>query len=401
MSSSSSPVRLAMPVDLQRFACFARFPFDIRHQIWEEIIYTPGIHFLKFEENDDAPDTPNDFNSLGPQYAPKMGGDIKKSKFTSTLKPVYPFPAADKSYYLTMNKTFTQLSLACNEAKKLVENLIERQGNLTLDSGRLVHLAGSLDIVCFDYPGATWSRSLGLWAERLDQDQLAKIRRVAIRYSTKWDDECRVCRTCGIIHTYHRDHGNMRPRHAYEFAALFKNLESFYFMDCLAVRKQRDKSKPTSCIFAKRACGDKGESFASGEGGRTYYEVDPQLCKVNTHVFRTLSWVRENYIAYCQKYSKGQADPEKVKFKVLTCEWDTDELVPAKQQEPISGRVTSAYKRQKTRGVSLTDSFRKMSIGDTPAPDTKLYSGLPVVFGDGGKSKFEFTMEVPFPTLHT
>ncbi|KAI2784145.1 hypothetical protein F4815DRAFT_456974 [Daldinia loculata] len=400
MSSSSSPVRLAMPVDLQRFTCFAKFPFDIRHQIWEEIIYTPGIHFLKFEENDDAPDTPNDFNSLGPQYAHKMGGDVKKSKFTSTLKPVFPFPAADKSYYLTMNKTFTQLSLACNEARKLVENLIERQGNLTLDSGRLVHLAGSSDIVCFDYPGATWSRSLGLWAERLDQNQLAKIRRVAIRYSTKWDDECRVCRTCGIIHTYHRDHGNMRPRHAYEFAAMFKNLESFYFMDCLAVRKQRDKSKPTSCIFAKRAYGDKGESFASGEGGRTYYEVDPQLCKVNTHVFRTLSWVRENYITYCQKYSKGSVDPEKVKFKVLTCEWDTDELVPAKQQEPISGRVASAYKRQKTRGFSLTDSFRKMSIGDTPTPGAKLYSGLPVVFGDGGKSKFEFTMEIPFPTLH-
>lgn len=93
-------------------------------------------------------------------------------------------------------------------------------------------------------------------------------------------------------------------------------------------------------------------------------------------------------------------DPEKVKFKVLTCEWDTDELVPAKQQEPISGRVASAYKRQKTRGFSLTDSFRKMSIGDTPTPGAKLYSGLPVVFGDGGKSKFEFTMEIPFPTLH-
>ncbi|KAI1471041.1 uncharacterized protein F4812DRAFT_164498 [Daldinia caldariorum] len=400
MSSSSAPIRLAMPADLRRFTCFAKFPFDVRHQIWEDIIYTPGIHFLKFEENDDGSDVVHDFNPMGPQYAQKTEGDAKKSEFTSTLKPVFPFPAADKSYYLTMNKTFTQLSLACNEAKKLVENLIERPGNLTLDNGRLVHLERSSDIVCFDYPGATWSRSLGSWAERLDKDQLAKVRRVAIRYSTRWDDECRVCRTCGIIHTYHRDHGTMRPRHAYEFAALFKNLESFYFMDCLAVRKQRDKSKPASCIFAKRVYGDKGESFASGEGGRTYYEVDPQLCKVNTHVFRTLSWVRENYIAHCQKYSKGSADPKKVKFKVLTCEWDTEELVPTKQQEPVPSRVVSAYKRQKTRVQNLTDSFKKMSLGDAPDPSAKSYSGLPVVFGDGGKSKFDFTVRVPFPTLH-
>ncbi|KAI2465638.1 hypothetical protein F4781DRAFT_20057 [Annulohypoxylon bovei var. microspora] len=396
---SSSTVRISVPPSLQRFTCFSAFPFDIRHQIWEDIIYTPGIHFLKFEHNDDtvmddsdsATDDGDSIMDRVPASAP--GKDIKRAKFTSTVKPVFPFPAADKSYYLTMNKTFTQLSLSCNEAKHLVDNVISRPGNLTLDSGRLVLLERSSDIVCFDYPGASWSRSLGYWADHLDLEQLAKIRRVAIRYSTKWDEECRVCRTCGIIHNFHRNHDNTRPRHAYEFAALFKNLETFYFMDCLAIRKQRDKSMPTSCVYAKQAFGDKGEHFASGEGGRTYYEVDPQHCKVNTHVFRTLDWVRDNYVTHCQKRHKGRADPESVKFKVLTCEWDAEELVPPKRQETKSARVSN--KGHRTRITSVTDDLKKLKLTDTPNRDTRMYDGLPVTFGDGGKSKFDFTIEVP------
>ncbi|KAI0834228.1 hypothetical protein F5Y06DRAFT_279253 [Hypoxylon sp. FL0890] len=398
---SSSPLHLAIPPNLQRFTCFSDFPFDIRYQIWEDIIYTPGIHFLKFEHNDavelDDEDsvTDDEESTIERPSTPQGGRDAKRTKFTSTLKPVFPFPAADKSYYLTMNKTFTQLSLACNEAKKLIENIVARPGNLTLDNGRLVLLERSSDIVCFDYPGATYSRPLGYWADYLDLEQLAKIRRVAIRYSTKWDEECRVCRTCGIIHNFHRNHDNTRPRHAYEFAALFKNLETFYFMDCLAVRKKRDKSMPTSCIYAKQAFGDRGEQFASGEGGRTYYEVDPQFCKVNTHVFRTLDWVRDNYITHCKKRSLGRSDPENVKFKVLTCEWDAEELVPPKRQETKPSRVSN--KRHRTRTSNVTDGLKKMNLTETPNPDTNLYGGLPVVFGDGGQSKFEFTINVPYP----
>ncbi|KAI0885096.1 uncharacterized protein GGS22DRAFT_179707 [Annulohypoxylon maeteangense] len=398
---SSSAIHIGVPPSLQRFTCFSSFPFDIRHQIWEEIIYTPGIHFLKFEHNDDtimddsdsATDDGDSIMDRLPVSEAEPGRDAKRAKFSSTLKPVFPFPAADKSYYLTMNKTFTQLSLACNEAKDLVDNLISRSGNLTLDNGRLVLLERSSDIVCFDYPGASWSRSLGYWADHLDLDQLAKIRRVAVRYSSKWDEECRVCRTCGIIHNFHRNHDNTRPRHAYEFAALFKNLETFYFMDCLAVRKQRDKSMPTSCVYAKQAFGNKGEHFASGEGGRTYYEVDPQCCKINTHVFRTLDWVRDNYVTHCQKRHRGRADPEKVKFKVLTCEWDAEELVPPKRQETKSTRVSN--KGHRTRITSVTEDLKKLKLNDTQNRDTRMYEGLPVVFGDGGKSKFEFTIEVP------
>lgn len=255
----SSPLHLTLPPSLQRFSRFSDFPFELRLQIWEDIIYTPGIHFLKFERRNELSaresQVSRDESSGRSANRPppdQIEQDNKRAKFTSFLRPVFPFPAADKSYYLTMNKTITQLSLACNEAKVMVEKLISRPGNLTLDNGRLVLLERSSDIVCFDYPGATLSRSLGYWANQLDLEQLAKVRRVAIRYSTKWDEDCRLCRTCGIIHEFHRDHSSTRPRHVHEFAALFKNLESFYFMDCLAIRKQRDKSVPFQCIEAQQ-----------------------------------------------------------------------------------------------------------------------------------------------------
>ncbi|XXG96369.1 hypothetical protein Hte_002651 [Hypoxylon texense] len=397
----SSPLHLTIPASLQRFSRFSDFPFELRLQIWEDIIYTPGIHFLKFERRDELGTPENPSESSGRRANRRSRSqteqDIKRAKFTSFLRPIFPFPAADKSYYLTMNKTLTQLSLTCNEAKIMVDKLISRPGNLTLDNGRLVLLERSSDIVCFDYPGATLSRSMSYWANKLDLEQLAKVRRVAIRYSTKWDEDCRLCRTCGIVHDFHRDHNSSRPRHVYEFAALFKNLESFYFMDCLAIRKQRDKSVPFQCIEAQQEYGDQGEHFASAEGGRAYYEVDPQLCKVNTHVFRTLAWVRENYVSHCRKTGKGSKDPENVKFRVLTCEWDTEELIPAKRQEPKSKR--SNNKRQGTRIASLTKSMRKLSLDAATAPDSNLYDGLPVVFGDGGQSNFEFTFAVPPPPV--
>ncbi|KAI1409980.1 hypothetical protein F5Y13DRAFT_168706 [Hypoxylon sp. FL1857] len=405
--SSSPPLHLPIPSNLQRLTCFSDFPYDIRHLIWEDIIYTPGIHFLKFEHNDDVEMddsdsvTDDEDSTTESSSTPQIRRDAKRTKFTSTLMPVFPLPAADKSYYLTMNKTFAQLSLACNEAKNLVNDVVARPGNLTLENGRLVLLDRSSDIVCFDYPGVKWSRALGYWADNLDLEQLAKVRRVAIRYNIGWDEKCRVCRTCGIVHNFHhfyRNHDNLRPRHAYEFAALFKNLETFYFIDYLAVRKKRDKSMSTSCIYAEQGkeSGDKGEHFASGEGERTYFEVDPQSCKVHTHVFRTLDWVRDNYIAHCKKRSVGRADPENVKFKVLSCEWDAEELVPHKRQGIKPTRVSN--KRHRSRLSNVTDSLKKANLHDTPNPDTNLYRGLPVVFGDGGQSKFEFTIDVPYPS---
>ncbi|KAI1374783.1 hypothetical protein F4677DRAFT_424855 [Hypoxylon crocopeplum] len=406
---STSSVHLPVPTGLRRFTCFADFPFDIRLQIWEDIIYTTGIHFLKFKPNANlgdplAPRTQSGDNTTAAEPAPeKIGLDAKRSKLTSTLEPIFCYQRADKSHYLNMRKIVMPLMLACNEAKELFFRLVERPGNLFLYNRRLVLLDKSSDIVCIDYPGATSTRALGRWAEHLDLEQLAKIRRIAVRYNTKWDEKCRVCRTCGIIPNFHHSH-DARPRHVYQLAALFKNLETFYFLDCLAVRKQRDKSSPTSCVHTGKEHGDKGENFVSREVGRTYFEVDPQTCKFNTHVLSALEWARHNYISYCHKRSTGTVDPEKVKFKVLACEWDTDELVPVKRQE--SKPLRSFSKQPKWQVATITDDFKRLCISGTDGSVLqKKYGGiahqLPVEFGDGGKSKFEFTFEVPFSASNT
>ncbi|KAI1084607.1 hypothetical protein F5B20DRAFT_212584 [Whalleya microplaca] len=393
----ASPVHFALPTSLQKFTCFSALPFDIRYQIWREIIFTPGIHFLKFVANDDSvgedePYSSDDVDSEGvvengPPLLTKEEA-VRQSSFTGVLKPVFPLAAADKSYYLTMNKTLARLSLSCNEAKQLVESFVSRPGNLKLDNGRLVLMQRSADIVCIDYPNMTYTRGLGKWADDLNLEQLAKIRRLAIRYSTEWDEESRVCSTCGRVHDVRRRH--TRPRHVYEFAAIFKNLEQFYFIDYLTVRKRRDEPE---CPCMKPVPRDNGEQFASGKGGRTYYEVDRGSWKINTSVYSTLAWVQENYVSHCRKYYKRRTDPEKVEFKVLACEWDTDKLGPIKRQEPGSGRPCT--KRQRTRGCDLTNSFKKLKLDDGSVPGPEKSDALAVVFGDGGKSKFEFTMEIP------
>lgn len=262
---SVPPINLPVPMALQQFTCYSSLPLETRLQIWEQIIYTPGIHFLKFEPNDKAVADSASGSGTGTgigigtggndsitDHQSKAGRTAKKSKFSSTLQPIFSLPAADKSYYHTMNKTLAQLSLTCKDANNLIKRLSSYKGNLTLDNGRLVLLDKSCDIVCFDYPGITRSRRLGYWARRLDLDQLSHVRRVALRYCSKWDEECAVCRTCGIIHDFSHDLGHTRPRHAYEFASLFKNLETFYFIDYLAVPKQRHPSTSTSGTQASK-----------------------------------------------------------------------------------------------------------------------------------------------------
>ncbi|KAI0384688.1 hypothetical protein F5Y04DRAFT_247564 [Hypomontagnella monticulosa] len=391
---SGPPFSLPVPMDLQRFTCYRSLPYEVRLKIWEEIIYTPGIHFLKFGPNDKADTnstsgsesgsgtvtaTGNNDSTTDRQSQPQAERKAKKAKFSSTLQPIFSLPAADKSYYLTMNKTLTQLSLTCREAKDLINRLSSYKGNLTLDDGRLVLLEKSCDIVCFDYPGITRSRRLGYWASRLDLDQLSHVRRVALRYCSKWDEECAVCRTCGIIHDFDHSANHTRPRHAYEFASMFKNLETFYFIDYMAVRRPSDQ--------INKAWKNQAQRYASGEAGRSYFEVSPHYFKVNPQVYHTAIWARDNYVAHCKKYSIGPANPEKVKFRILASEWDDGELVPAKRQE-----------RPRVRVSSLIDDMKNLSLGKIPAPDTKLYSGiLPVTFGDRGKSQFEFTFKMPFP----
>ncbi|KAI0099276.1 hypothetical protein GGR51DRAFT_535483 [Nemania sp. FL0031] len=393
----SGPLRFMIPRSLQRFDIFGKLPYDIRHMIWEEVIFTPGIHFLKFVEAVDTPAIQTHAspgtNSGGSLVTLSERGtvatpDSKGLVYSATLKPIFPLPCADNSHYITTNKTLDHLRDSCKEAKSLVERVLAQPGNLTLDDGQLVLLHRSSDIVCIEYPNITHARFLGKWVNYLDLDQLAKVRRLAIRYHHEWDNNL-VCGYCGRVHAYQGRHPY--PRHVYEFASLFKNLEAFYFIDYLTVRKS---SHSSNCPHEAKDSGRPQERFASSEGRRTYFEVDPESCKTHTRVHETLSWLRSNYINHCMCKSRGPPRPENVHFKVLACEWDSDQKLP-----PPKRTVTQTTPTKKRRTRSRTSGRRTSSRGITIAGGSLSQPTnvniLPVVFGDAGKSKFNFTLEVP------
>jgi len=240
---SSAPLRFTLPSSLQGFDAFTKFPYDIRHLIWESLIFKPGIHFLKFVDTLDT-SAPRAHTWVGTSSGSSLGvlverrnGEARHAKrpiYSAMLTPVFPTSCADNSHYIVLEKVVAQLRNSCREARHVVDKTFAHPENLTLDSGQLVLLHRSYDIVCVDYPGMLHGRYSGKWRERLDPNQLAKVRRLAVRYHHEWDNS-RVCNYCGQPHTRQEKHPH--PRHVYEFAALFKNLETFYFLDYLTVRK--------------------------------------------------------------------------------------------------------------------------------------------------------------------
>jgi hypothetical protein len=146
------------------------------------------------------------------------------------------------------------------------------------------------------------------------------------------------------------------------------------------------------------AGGCTGERFSSAQSGRSYFEIDPETCTAYTRVHDTLSWVRKNYIKHCRRKSLGPSNPGKVSFKVLGCEWDSNQqLVHASRPEP---QVTPARKRRPRNRNRIT---RRVAPLTTSAPSSGSRSprliecnALPVVFGDYGKSNFEFNPEISF-----
>ncbi|KAI0180763.1 hypothetical protein GGR52DRAFT_4696 [Hypoxylon sp. FL1284] len=409
----SAPFRLTLPASLQRsnrftrFTRFEDFPLELRLQIWKDAVDIPGIHFLKFEDREISAQATAyiiSLNVIGTVLSQAPGATIeeKRAYYTASLKPLFPTHAADMSHFIAMNKIMTELSLICKEAKMAVRELVSRPGNLTLHDDRLISLKRSTDVVCFDYPGAHGCRSLRAWADYPDPDQLASVRRVAVRYSPHWDKGCRTCRKRGTTKGSRHDHSSATPRHVVELAAIFKNLEVFYLIDYLAVRNERDHSVPLERVEAQKEHGEQGDRFATAQPGRTYFEIKPEECKVHTHVFQTLSWVKRHYDLFCETFAWDERVPSKsVQFKVLGCEWDDAQglvAAPIKHRGPKPERTSS---KRRSRASNPSKGTKNHGVAATPTPDTTLYDGiLPVVFGDGGKSKFDFTFRMPASVVH-
>lgn len=425
-------LHFTLPPGIERFSRFKELPYDIRHKIWEQLIYTPGIHFLKFERNDfrslwlvedldsDEDAVSESENSLLPSSqntrTPESinATSAPSKRYSATLVPVFPMPAADLSYHIAKNKTLTQLSLSCNEAANEVSRITSRPGNLRLDNGRLISLANSSDVVCIDYPDIFLARGLGPWAKNLNTAQLSNIRRLAVRYLPEWDAQRRLCRYCGRYHELlSGSRKEQAPRrHLYQFAALFPQLETFYFLDHLIVRQPSgvvaeedprwlgpsDRARLMAKYAASEDQGKFDEPIRSGTG-RVYYEVDRKNCgecKVHSNVFKTLEWVRENYIELCEKKPQVKhKDPRSVKFAILACEWNEEKLVADQVQQPEATQnqprkqkrhMTKKQRRFISRSsAGLTQAMSALNL-EEHAPNTP-----PVVFGGNGNFVYEFS----------
>ncbi|KAK8087310.1 hypothetical protein PG994_002284 [Apiospora phragmitis] len=403
-----------MPPGLERFPLFFNLPYDIRYKIWKEVIYVPGIHFLKFEATRTPPRRPDSDDDsdweggdaasfLRSRRQPRERKRDAKPLYSATLKPVYPLPAADLSYYITANKTMAMLSLSCGEAAALVKMSTNKPGNLVLDSARLISLGGSDDVICIDYPDLYSSHVLGVWSHNLNQTQLDAVRRLAIKYHPEWDENRRRCRLCGHVH------GSVKPHihhHLYEFAALFKNLERFYFVDFHTIRRSVSKDSSRLSQGTPRWPGpsSSGHGIAGGQkflsGGRTYYELDPQDCQLNSKVFGKLDWVRSEYVAYCKERPETRhSNPEKVKFWVLGCEWDYEQLEHRQNAAHLAKSRNSrrrVYTRSHAKQADITRMMERMELNGNEGASQVLYqpASLPVRFGGFNESTYPFKFPV-------
>ncbi|KAK7921454.1 hypothetical protein PG985_009476 [Apiospora marii] len=404
-----------MPPGLERFPQFFKLPYDVRYKIWKDLIFVPGIHFLKFEANrtplrrpplDDDSDRDDDDDAESSQNLrrrPRVRQGHTTPVYSATLIPIFPLPAADMSYYITAQKHLTMLSLSCGEAAELVSRATHKHGCLILDNARLISLADSNDVICIDYPDLSWARHLGSWANKLNQLQLNAVRCLAVKYHPEWDDEeRRRCRLCGMIH------GSSKPQihhHLYEFAALFKNLERFCFVDYHTIRRSDSKDLSQLSQDAPRWPGPStshgisggGQTFLSG--GRTYYELDPQDWQLNSKVFRKLDWVKAEYLKYCKEHPEKHSSPEKIKFWVLGCEWDYEQLEHRQNAAHLAKTRNprrTAHKRRTARLADVTKMMEKMGLDGekTSSRDFEQPDGLPVEFGGDSESTYKFEFSV-------
>ncbi|KAH9896328.1 hypothetical protein F4778DRAFT_783602 [Xylariomycetidae sp. FL2044] len=391
------------------FVRFSYLPYDLREIIWNDIIQgAPGIHFLCFRDPFFV------YQDHAGELARLTGIDSEKgwshhvrtivensalpSQFSSILTPYSLNPFTDESYWVARQKTLVRLSASSREARFLIEKAIAKPGNLRLFNGQLVHLESTEDVVWIEYPFAMMLGSLNIkpWARHLDLDQLAKIRRVAVPYESAWDylygpksngetfpvlsDE--QPRPDWARHRHHND---------WQFAALFRNLEAFYFV----------RERPFALTGHFKEDGNTSPATAKERYRTAIKEVS--LCTVEDKdvaknhatlisIFR--NWVKEQYRAECERNPSLHKAPKDVRFEILVARWDEKE-VDSTGHEALKRSKPSAVHNKKTKSeqAGLSSSQEKTSAHVSANP---VYAGhLPVVFGDGGKSHFDFTFKVP------
>ncbi|KAF5978485.1 hypothetical protein FBULB1_6127 [Fusarium bulbicola] len=384
--SIETPLKFQIPEDCRTFTPFPRLPPEIRAQIWQATLETPGMHFLKID-TDWHPATglgkwwlkESTFLHASAQAQDEdvdsMALEVRRearptAKVYGTLKPLYPTPQADISYYTNLHQQLTKLSVTCNEAAAVAKSLTNRSTTFRLNTGRIVSLNSFSDVIYLEYvPPEVYEDSIR-FNKVLNCSGLDQIRKVAVRYCHKWF-----------------------------LAQYLPNLEQFFFVDYLILRKS-DLNAATDHHGFQRDLKAKTGTCRFEGGNRSYFEADTQDWTISSRVLQVKSWLQENFVKYAKSSSLStHKNPEQVEFRVLACEWNVEP--PSEPKKALAIPVKKGRnKRANSEEHTLSRTNRR---GSTPTASSPVADSLPLdlaikfpfVFDAGGSNNFEFTFSMP------
>ncbi|KAF5574094.1 hypothetical protein FPANT_11949 [Fusarium pseudoanthophilum] len=398
LQSIETPLKFQIPEDCRTFSPFPRLPPEIRAQIWQATLETPGMHFLKID-TDWHPSTglgkwwlkePMFLHATAEDHdedVDSMALEVRRearptAKVYGTLKPLYPTPQADISYYTNLHQQLTKLSVTCNEAAAVAKSLTNRPSTFRLNTGRIVSLNALSDVIYLEYvPPEVYEDSIR-FNRILNCSGLDQIRKVAVRY-------CHKCTPDKVRY----------PKHLYRFLAQYlPNLEQFFFVDYLILRKSDLNAATDRHGFQSNLKAKAGTCRFEG-GNRSYFEADTQDWTISSRVLQVKSWLQENFVKYAKSSSlSAHKNPEQVEFGVLACEWNVEP-----PSEPKKALATPIKKGRNKRANSEEHTLSRTNRrGSTPTVSRPVADSLPLdvainfpfVFDAGGSNQFEFTFSM-------
>ncbi|KAG4295062.1 hypothetical protein FPRO06_01646 [Fusarium proliferatum] len=398
IQSIETPLKFRIPEDCRTFSPFPRLPPEIRAQIWQATLETPGMHFLKIDTDwhpatglgkwwlkepiflhASAEDHDDDVDSVALEVRKEAR---PTAKVYGTLKPLYPTPQADISYYTNLHQQLAKLSVTCNEAAAVAKSLTNRSTTFRLNTGRIVSLNSLSDVIYLEYvPPEVYEDSIR-FNKVLNCSGLDQIRKVAVRY-------CHKCTPDRVRY----------PKHLYRFLAQYlPNLEQFFFVDYLILRKS-DLNAATDRYGFQRDLKAKTGTCRFEGGNRSYFEADTQDWTISSRVLEVKSWLQENFVKYAKSSSlSAHKNPEQVEFSVLACEWNVEP-----PSEPKKALATPVKKGRNKRANSEEHTLSRTNRrGSTPTVSRPVADSLPLdvainfpfVFDAAGSNNFEFTFSM-------
>ncbi|RCI16263.1 hypothetical protein L249_3186 [Ophiocordyceps polyrhachis-furcata BCC 54312] len=426
---SSPAIKFDVPVGCRTFTLFPRLPLELRHRIWQAYLGSEqGANFVKFhvadegheqalrpdqlDSPDNAADEPDDVIRLLMQH-----DAVPRGVVDCILGASYPDPVAEVSHHALLRRRLAIMRSTCKESRTFVHSLLRRSGVLRLDSGTVVSLDRSPDLLILDYyPQELYRRNdtldVDLYCPRLDT-----VRRLAVRFCPTWRPETILERMCSCGKHREVDAGNY-PTHLYQFLARnLPNLREFYLIDYFIVPKEGEEIK---CL--DRADSRTSHVFRSRD--RIFHDVahchpSTGTWKINPKSGKILDWLRDHYVRYASQSTTSRHEtPLQVYFGLLACEWKISSPTARRPRTPhgrgrgtrfsekhVEDRKQSPAMRQAPTGSASRSPSGGPEAMDT-GPDggaersgTQAASGLSssvFVFGSGCGDGYEFTFSQPY-----